>query len=113
MKRGSVTQAADNARPGLANHPNVGVWQAQIDADIARLHARYGHKPETQEAELPVPDEFSGLYISYLTAMYERDTGDYDAYNAWITAYQQTFYEYKTHLARLYQTAGTSYTGGL
>lgn len=113
MERGNVTQAADNARPGLAAHPNLGLWQAQLDADIDALHARYGHEPENEENELPVPDQFSGMYVSYLTAMYERDTGDYDAYNAFITAYQQTFYEYRTYLACRYQAAGTSYTGGL
>lgn len=99
--------------PGLETHPGLAVWRSELSDDIADLHARYGHIPDTRPDELPVPERFARMYALYYRARYEQATGDYDAANAYMTDFIAAYNEYHTCLARQYQTPGTRYTSTL
>ncbi len=108
-----MTELADAQSPGLADYPGLGLWKAELDADIRVLNGRYGHETDADGDTLPLPDEYARMYALYYRVRYEQATGDYDAANAFAADFENVYNEYHVWLARKYQPPPTRYSSTL
>lgn len=114
MTATGLIERTDALFPNVFPFPMKVRWLWRLDAELCRdIFARYGDAPVPRDSEMTAADrelllgeEFSDLYISYLTMKMELHSGNITGYVNAAALYNSAYLSFMQHYNRTHVAKG-------
>lgn len=95
-----VDSIKNNSIPEDTKLRNINAVEAKVFCDIYKKRPEDFYEKTSLNDELMLPPPYQNMYISYLLAMGELASGEYEAYRSLMAEYEQAFSDYAKYCIR-------------